>query len=128
MTMTRLLKGVIWAVLIVLAGLVFLAKTGQPLFADLTPVSEWRNAGQDINNSRYANLESIIGVGNAAQLAPKWTFTAGGNVSATPTMANNAVYFPDWAGNLYGVNSANGKLIWSGKISSYDGHIGASIS
>jgi polyvinyl alcohol dehydrogenase (cytochrome) len=125
MTMTRLLKGVIWLVLIVLTGLAFLAKTSRPLFAQTSRQADWRMAGQDTSNSRNADSESTVGAGNAAQLTPRWTFTADGNVSATPTMAFNAVYFPDWAGNLYAVNSNNGKLIWSQKISSDDGHIGA---
>jgi polyvinyl alcohol dehydrogenase (cytochrome) len=48
-------------------------------------------------------------------------FTTGGSVSATPTVAGDAVYFPDWAGNLYAVNKDTGQLIWSHKISDYDG-------
>jgi polyvinyl alcohol dehydrogenase (cytochrome) len=36
-------------------------------------------------------------------------------------VAGNAVYFPDWAGNLYAVEKETGQLIWSHKISEYDG-------
>jgi hypothetical protein len=31
-------------------------------------------------------------------------FTTGGDVSATPTVSGDVVYFPDWAGNLFAVN------------------------
>ena len=54
-------------------------------------------------------------------LTPKWVFTTGGDVSATPTVDGNAVYFPDWGGNLFAVEKNSGHLIWSHKISEYDG-------
>jgi polyvinyl alcohol dehydrogenase (cytochrome) len=34
----------------------------------------------------------------------------------------DALYFPDWAGNLYAVRKSDGKAIWSHKISEYDNH------
>ena len=34
-------------------------------------------------------------------LIPKRVFTIAGDVSATPTVAGDAVFFPDWAGNLF---------------------------
>jgi polyvinyl alcohol dehydrogenase (cytochrome) len=37
----------------------------------------------------------------------------------------DAVYFPDWGGNLFAVNKDSGALIWSHKISDYDGVAGA---
>jgi len=46
-------------------------------------------------------------------------------VYATPTVADNEVYFPDWAGSLYAVEKHNGHLRWSRKISDYDGHLGS---
>ncbi len=48
-------------------------------------------------------------------------FTTGGNVSATPTVFGEAVFFPHLAGNLYAVNKPTGQLIWSHQISDYDG-------
>ena len=58
-------------------------------------------------------------------LSPKWVFTTGGDVSATPTVDGDAVYFPDWGGNLFAVKKDSGRLIWSHKISDYDGVEGA---
>jgi polyvinyl alcohol dehydrogenase (cytochrome) len=55
----------------------------------------------------------------------KWVFTTGGDVSATPTVSGDAVYFPDWAGNLFAVNRDTGRLIWSHRICDYDGSSGA---
>jgi polyvinyl alcohol dehydrogenase (cytochrome) len=37
----------------------------------------------------------------------------------------DAVYFPDWGGNLFAVKKNSGRLIWSHKISEYDGVEGA---
>jgi len=52
-------------------------------------------------------------------------FTTGGDVSATPTVADNQVYFPDWAGNLYAFERHSGHQAWSRKISDYNGHNGS---
>jgi polyvinyl alcohol dehydrogenase (cytochrome) len=42
-------------------------------------------------------------------------------VSATPTVAGGVVYAVDWGGNLFAINDSNGHLIWSRKISDYNG-------
>jgi polyvinyl alcohol dehydrogenase (cytochrome) len=88
----------------------------------IQPVSgEWHMAGQDLADSWNQPAEHLINASNVNALSPAWTFTTGGSVSATPTVAGNGVYFPDWAGNLYAVNRQTGQLIWSHKISDYDG-------
>ena len=87
--------------------------------------AQWHVSGHDFANSRSQPAEVRIGPANAHSLTMKWVFTTGGDVSATPTVAGDAVYFPDWAGNLFAVNKETGKLIWSHKISDYDGSSGA---
>src|SRR5277367_2100557 len=82
---------------------------------------QWLEAGQDLSNSRNQPAEHLINSSNVSTLSLAWTFTTGGSVSATPTVAGNALYFPDWAGNLYAVEKNTGQLIWSHKISDYDG-------
>jgi polyvinyl alcohol dehydrogenase (cytochrome) len=57
----------------------------------------------------------------ASRLAPKWVATTTGDVSATPVVADGAVYFPDWGGRLWKLNAATGQVIWSHLISDYDG-------
>ena len=81
----------------------------------------WLTAGQDAVNSRWQPAETKIGTGNAGTLAPRWTFTTGGDVSATPAVDGSAVYVPDWAGNLFAVDKKTGTQIWSRKISEYTG-------
>ena len=82
-------------------------------------------AGRDLDNSRNQPSEREIDITNVRQLEPKWVFTTGSDVSATPTVAGNTVYFPDWAGNLYAVRANDGRLLWSRKISDYNGRAGS---
>src|SRR5260370_4713483 len=82
-------------------------------------------AGQNLNNTWNPTAEHSISPANVKNLTPKWVFTTGGDVSATPTVAGDALYFPDWAGNLFAVKKDSGHLIWSHKISDYDGVAGA---
>jgi polyvinyl alcohol dehydrogenase (cytochrome) len=86
-----------------------------------TGPGDWGIAGHDLDNSRSQPSEHKIGTDNVHQLAPDWVFTTGSDVSATPTVAQNTVYFPDWAGNLFAVRANNGRLLWSRKISDYTG-------
>jgi len=59
----------------------------------------WPSAGQNLNNTRFQSAEHKIGVDNVSSLAMKWQFTTmGGDVSATPAVDENNVYFPDWGG------------------------------
>ncbi len=93
--------------------------------SDLSRSGQWRIAGQNLNNTWSQPAEHSISLANVKNLSPKWTFTTGGDVSATPTVSGDAVYFPDWAGNLFAVKKNSGQLIWSHKISEYDGVDGA---
>ena len=86
---------------------------------------QWPIAGQNLNNTRSQIDEHRIGIENVKNLKAQWVFTTGGDVSATPTVAGDAVYAPDWGGNLFAVRKQDGRLIWSHKISEYDGFSGA---
>src|SRR5205807_9587233 len=77
---------------------------------------QWRIAGQNLNNTWSQPAEHSISPANVKGLKPKWVFTTGGDVSATPTVGGDAVYFPDWGGNLFAVKKDSGHLIWSHKI------------
>jgi polyvinyl alcohol dehydrogenase (cytochrome) len=86
---------------------------------------QWRTAGQNLSNTWSQPAEHSISPTNVKGLKPKWVFTTGGDVSATPTVDGDAVYFPDWGGNLFAVDKNSGRAIWSHKISEYDGVDGA---
>src|SRR5467141_2416497 len=109
-----------------LAGAVLLAAALSVHSGPPQPRSgQWRIAGQDLSNSWSQPAEHLISPANVKGLSPKWVFTTGGDISATPTVSDDAVYFPDWAGNLFAVQKNSGHLIWSHKISEYDGVAGA---
>src|SRR5258706_4096131 len=93
--------------------------------SDESRSGQWRIAGQNLSNTWSQPTEHSISPANVKGLATKWVFTTGGDVSATPTVDGDTVFFPDWAGNLFAVNRHSGRLIWSHKISDYDGVDGA---
>jgi polyvinyl alcohol dehydrogenase (cytochrome) len=83
--------------------------------------AQWRVAGHDLSNSWNQPSENRIDPKNVKTLVPKWVFTTDGDVSATPTVDGDAVYVPDWGGNLFAINRTKGRLLWSRKISEYNG-------
>src|SRR5258706_1975961 len=95
------------------------------VLANESSKGQWEIAGQNLRNTRSQPDEHRIGIENVASLKTKGVFTTGGDVSATPTVAGNAVYFPDWAGNLYAVRKQDGSLIWAHKISDYNNFAGS---
>src|SRR5512139_382583 len=74
--------------------------------------SEWTSAGGNRQNTRSQGSEHTLSVSNAGALTTKWAFTTGGDVSATPAVDVDTVYFPDWAGNLYAVDKLTGAEKW----------------
>jgi polyvinyl alcohol dehydrogenase (cytochrome) len=83
--------------------------------------SEWNSAGGNRQNTRYQASEHTLNTENISTLTTKWSFTTAGDVSATPAVDTNAVYFPDWAGYLYAVNKLTGEEIWRVSIGSVTG-------
>jgi polyvinyl alcohol dehydrogenase (cytochrome) len=79
----------------------------------------WPFWGGNISNTHSNPFEHTLTTKNVSQLTPKWTFTTGGDVSATPTVDSQSVYVPDWAGNLFKIDRQTGTAIWSHKISEY---------
>lgn len=81
----------------------------------------WPMAGRTIENTRSAPDEHVIGADNVAKLTPRWSVDTAGNVSATPTVSNGIVYFPDFGGMLWAVDAASGQVKWKRKVSDYSG-------
>jgi polyvinyl alcohol dehydrogenase (cytochrome) len=95
-----------------------------PLASADGPLESWTSAAQSILGNRSQPLDFSINSQNVGHLAPKWVFTDHGDVSATPTVAGGAVYFPDFGGYLNAVNAQTGAPIWQRQISAYDGQSG----
>src|SRR4030042_1965724 len=101
-----------------LASIVILLITGT-VFA--FQGSEWWSAGGNRQNTRYQQAEHSLSVSNIGTLTPKWVFTTGGDVSATPAVDVDTVYFPDWAGNLYAVDKITGVEKWQVSVAAASG-------
>jgi polyvinyl alcohol dehydrogenase (cytochrome) len=93
---------------------------------------DWFSAGQNLGNTRSQFLEFTVGPGNVKNLQPKWTFTlpptgstTAYQLSATPTVGVDAIYFPDLNSKLYAVSKNSSALIWSHAVSDYTGVIGS---
>jgi polyvinyl alcohol dehydrogenase (cytochrome) len=84
----------------------------------------WRMIGRDPAGSRNQPFEHRVGPSNVAGLAAKWVATTAGDVSATPAVVHGAVYFPDWGGKLWKLDTDTGAVIWSHSISEYTGIAG----
>ncbi len=82
--------------------------------------ASWPYAGQNLSNTRFAASETILNPSNVGSLAVKWIFTTADDVAATPSVdAANSLYVPDWAGNLYKINTNTGKAIWTQNMTAY---------
>ena len=84
----------------------------------------WLTAGQGRTNWRSQPLETNLSPQNVGDLAVKWT-NAGGDVSATPSVADGVVYYPDWSGNLYAVSADSGEIQWQDNLDELTGISGA---
>src|SRR5712664_4018864 len=74
-------KAALTAVLLLVSAL---SAQGQ---SDVSESGQWGIAGQNLSNSWSQPAEHSIRPANVKGLSPKWVFTAGGDVSATPTVA-----------------------------------------
>src|SRR3954452_15011323 len=84
----------------------------------------WRMIGNDPANTRHQPFEHRIGPWDARRLAVKWVATTTGDVSATPAVADGAVYFGDFGGTLWKLDADTGDVLWSHKVPDYTGHAG----
>ena len=107
-----------WFLFLALVGATTLA-TGSHLR------SAWRVAGQNLHNTRHQWRERAINRKTIGDLHTKWVFDTKGDVSATPAVDREAVYFPDLGGYLWKVDRETGELIWGRPISDYNGVAGS---
>lgn len=75
--------------------------------------SGWASSGQNSHDTRFAAAEHTIDSANVGSLRPKWIFTTHGDVSATATVVNGVVYFPDWGGMLWVIDAQSGRALRS---------------
>ena len=83
--------------------------------------AEWPSAGQNLDNTRVNAAEHTISPENVSRLAVKWVFQTAGDVSATPAVDRENVYFPDWGGTLNALDRDTGRVVWTKRIADYTG-------
>ncbi|HEY3605873.1 MAG TPA: PQQ-binding-like beta-propeller repeat protein [Pseudonocardiaceae bacterium] len=100
------------------------AQPGSAAAGSLPGSGEWPMAGQNISDTHFQAAEHVISPANVGRLAPRWTLTTAGAVSATPAVADGRVYVPDYGGKLWAVAAGSGRVVWSQTISTYTGVAG----
>lgn len=112
-----------WLTLGVAASLITLA--GASVAAAGDGIGSWTTAGNGLANWHNQPSESKINSGNVQHLAPKWVYSAAGDVSATPSVENGAVYVPDWGGKVTKLDAATGAVVWQVDLPGLTGVSGA---
>jgi polyvinyl alcohol dehydrogenase (cytochrome) len=113
--------------LMAVSALLLLLGGTRPLWAQTSgdQFDSWPFWGGNTSNTHSNSSEHTLTPEKVSRLEPKWIFTTGGDVSATPTVDSGSVYVPDWAGNLFKIDRRTGEAIWSHKISEYTGISGS---
>jgi polyvinyl alcohol dehydrogenase (cytochrome) len=88
---------------------------------DIDDDADWPMIGHDPGNTRNQPFEHRIGPENAHRLALKWAATTAGDVSGTPAVVDDAVYFGDFGGMLWKLDARTGHVIWSHAVADYTG-------
>ncbi|XP_043694423.1 polyvinylalcohol dehydrogenase-like [Telopea speciosissima] len=83
--------------------------------------SNWLNHGGDIYNRRYAKEETEISPRTVSKLQLKWKFYAGKDITATPAVYDETLYFPSWNGHIYAVKADDGSLVWEKNLEELTG-------
>ncbi|XP_050379997.1 uncharacterized protein LOC126797405 [Argentina anserina] len=91
------------------------------------PTQNWLNHGGDLFNRRYAKNETKIGPKTASKLRLKWKFYAGKDITATPAIYDDTLYFPSWNGNIYAVKAFDGSLVWMQNLGTLTGLNGTGL-
>jgi quinohemoprotein ethanol dehydrogenase len=87
----------------------------EPLFGQEV---DWPNYGNDISNSRYANLDQI-NPSNVSQLKPVWVFHTGllsdpsMSMEMTPIVVNGVMYVTSGDDDVFALNPTTGNQLWA---------------
>lgn len=72
-------------------------------------------------NRRFAEKEMKISPSTISNLHLKWKFFAGRDITATPAIFEDIVYFPCWNGFIYAISAKNGSLVWTKNLEELTG-------
>lgn len=87
---------------------------------------EWRTFGADLSNTRSQPMETTIGVAEAPELAPAWTFATAssggsGGMTGTPIVADGCTFVATDGGDVYALNADTGDVVWHVEVPSGGG-------
>ena len=63
--------------------------------------ADWIVGGHDDKNSRYQSEEKHISPATVGNLTLRWSTSTSGDVTASPTIDGDFLYFPDSAGRFH---------------------------
>lgn len=84
-----------------------------------TPSStiNWPQYHYDTAHTGFNPYETILSPSNVGNLTLAWSYGAGGDVTASPTVVNNVAYIGNrGVGKVYAINATTGALIWSQQL------------
>jgi polyvinyl alcohol dehydrogenase (cytochrome) len=92
---------------------------------------EWTSYGHDYENTRFQPHERVVSPGDAAQLAPVWSFSTTenggeGDITGTPIVAGGCVYAATTEGWVFAVDADGGELVWKRQVP-YGGGVNGSV-
>ncbi|KAK1563712.1 hypothetical protein Q3G72_031618 [Acer saccharum] len=119
-------KGPIYAMNAKTGKVLWSYNTGGTVYGGMSVITKqaaqnWPNHGGDLYNRRYANKEKKISPETVSKLHLKWKFYTGGDISVTPAIFNDTIYFPSWNGNIYAVKASDGSLVWKKNLQKLTG-------
>jgi polyvinyl alcohol dehydrogenase (cytochrome) len=101
------------------------ALVGTPRGDAREEANAWRMWGGNLHNTHSSRFERLLSPRNVGQMSVKWMFQTGGDISATPTVEDGALYLPDWAGNIFKIDTQSGQAIWKHQLTEYTGITGS---
>src|SRR5579862_9880893 len=100
--------------------------TGTAPAATGTPAAGWTQPDADLGSTRY--VASGITSANVSKLGVAWTMPLTMNTShtdgafaSTPVIVNGVVYVQDLDSNVYAINLATGRVLWTHHYGSLNG-------
>ena len=89
--------------------------------AAIAPTPAWSSAGNGPADDHFAPAEHVLSRYSLGSLTTRWVFTARGEVSDTPTVEGNAVYFSDRGGLVWRLDARTGKAVWGAALPAITG-------
>jgi len=80
---------------------------------DFLVTTAWPQFRFNPGRSGLNPFENVVGPGNVAQLAEKWSAPTGSIVYSSPAVANGTVYFGSYDDKIYAVQAASGATVWT---------------